>query len=133
MNAEKQVELRDKVLKPFVDNLLKNLDCDGCTRFIGLILHNKGIEFDIYQCDIREIKDPRNAFPLHYFIKTKENVIFDFKTKKWIGVEFQDTEYCNCVKVNLRDFLFVHNDIQLFGILLKYGMTNDEGRIIANG
>ena len=132
-NTEKiteQIKLRD-TLQKFCDEFLPNLECDGCTRFASFLLIAKNIKFEIYLGEIESQTHPNNQFPLHYWIKTKQGILFDFKTKKWIGVESDKTNYQNITKINKKEFLIVGgNPTIVMGILLHEGIIKSNAEKI---
>lgn len=117
---KEEEKLRD-VLELFADNFLPALDCDGCTRFVSYLLENKKIEFDIYEGSIYETNNKSNSFPIHNWIKTKKGTIFDFKTKKWLGVTSDKVTYVDVKNLDKKEFLPKERTTTL-GILLHFGI-----------
>lgn len=128
MTKEYEIKLRD-LLQNFCDELLPYLDCDGCTRLISVFLDSKKIEHEIYTGAIRF---GYKSFPLHYWIKTKNGTIFDFKSEKWIGVKSDKVEYIGEVQVSKEGFMLPLKDNKslIIGILIEGGMNNYDGKII---
>lgn len=118
MNKQKEQEL-EQTLSKFIDTFLYKLDCDGSTRLVAMLLQNKKIDFKIYT---GAIQHKNNHFPLHYWIETSNGVIFDFKSKKWIGVDSKETTYLNKELVDTQEFLSVGgNKYTVMGVLLCIG------------
>ena len=122
-----ELKLR-KILGDFVDTFLPSLDCDGGTRFVAMMLEGMGIDFEIFQGSICEKENSKNVFPIHIWLVTKEKMnIFDFKTKKWLGVEFDKVKYFNTQKMDKDKFLDVGGSrATILGLLTFYGMKNSD-------
>ena len=123
---QEQERLRD-ILENFCDEFLPELDCDGCTRLVGFLLASKNIDFEIYSGKIVSQLNPVKIFPIHYWIKTKDGILFDFKTKKWIGVTSDKTNYQSITKLDKNEFLSVGgNQTIIMGVLLQCGMNKNK-------
>lgn len=125
MTKENGIENEKKlwgIIKDFVEEFGTNWDCDGCTRFVGLLLRKKDIKFQIYQGKIRSKKNRNMCFPLHNWIMTEKGIIFDFKAKKWIGGDGDDVEYYDYIKIS-KQWLCPNgvDEHLILGILLSMG------------
>jgi|TARA_R100000049_G_C1956778_1_gene114083 hypothetical protein len=80
-------------LKNFVDTFAPHWDCDGCTRFVGIMLDSLNVKYKIYAGSIFDIKNTKNTFPIHFWIKTKDGTIFDFKAQKWLKIPQEQVRY----------------------------------------
>jgi len=110
-----------ETLDRFITAFLPNLDCDGCTRLVGQLLSKINIDYKIFTGAIRN-RVTDDIFPLHYWIEV-EDIIFDFKAEKWIGVKGDDVEYLDIEEIDRDEFMMVGqmSRINMFAVLLEYG------------
>lgn len=96
---EKQLR---RILEPFVNAFLSNLECDGVTRVISFLLNKLGVSFSVY---VGTIKYKDKCFFPHFWIETEKGTIFDFTAQKWLGVTWRKAEYQKEEEVNVAQFI----------------------------
>ena len=131
MNKEQRLRA---ALEPFIEHFLPALDCDGCTRFVACMLKHHKIDFEIYECGIKN-RATGKTFPIHNFIETKNGIIFDFKTEKWIGCKSDKTDYIDVKRVNKDSWILLNKmpESVLLGTLLMYGVKAPIATMVKNG
>lgn len=128
MTKAYEEKLRD-VLGSFIDLFCQDLDCDGSTRFVAYMLQKLDVDFDIYAGEITKKNDSSNIIPIHYWIITKNKVLFDFKTKKWLGVLPDKVKYILKGTPEKDHFLFAGEEPKILGMLLWYSQIIKKMRL----
>jgi len=105
MDKKREKEVRE-VLENFVDTFLSHLDCDGGTRFVSAMMDKMEIEHTI--CTGAVTGKDGTSFPLHYWIESKNNLIWDFKCEKWVGSKMEDCRYMKLEDLNKNEFMLSH-------------------------